>query len=85
MPLLVAMVVKEMQTWLRGRLTFTVFGSVVLLLCILFVVLAVRVLGPEANTPPPTTQPAGGSNSVNQFIVANRALLLFASMGCACC
>ena len=81
MPLLVALVIKEMQTWLRGRLTFAVFGSVVLILCTLFVVLALRVLGPEANQPPPATQAPGTGNTVNAFIVTNRALLLFASMG----
>jgi ABC-type transport system involved in multi-copper enzyme maturation permease subunit len=80
MPLVLALVIKEFQTWLRGRLTFLLFTALVLLMSVLFLMLSLRVLGVDPNAPPGITQNPNTTN-LNAFVVGNRGVLLFGSMG----
>ena len=52
MPLIGALVIKEFQTWLRGRLTFAAFTLLVLLVAMLVFLLAMLILAPDANAAP---------------------------------
>ena len=52
MPLIGALVVKEFQTWLRGRLTFAAFTLLVLLVSLLVFLLGMLILAPDANAAP---------------------------------
>ena len=80
MPLIGALVVKEFQTWLRGRLTFAVFSLMVLCLSILVYVLGLMVLAPEANAAPALFTNTG-STAPPGLIGSNRALFLFGGVG----
>src|SRR4029078_9341351 len=51
-PLIGALVIKEFQTWLRGRLTFAAFTLLVLLVALLVFLLGVLILAPDANAAP---------------------------------
>jgi ABC-type transport system involved in multi-copper enzyme maturation permease subunit len=78
MPLVGALVVKEFQTWLRGRLTFAAFTLLVLLVSLLVFLLGMLILAPDANAAPAlfSTTPTTSSN----LLVANRALFLFGAV-----
>ena len=52
MPLIGALVIKEFQTWLRGRLTFAAFTLLVLLVSLLVFLLGMLILAPDANAAP---------------------------------
>jgi ABC-type transport system involved in multi-copper enzyme maturation permease subunit len=77
-PLVGALVVKEFQTWLRGRLTFAAFTLLVLLVSLLVFLLGMLILAPDANAAPAlfSTTPTTSSN----LLVANRALFLFGAV-----
>jgi ABC-type transport system involved in multi-copper enzyme maturation permease subunit len=79
MPLIGALVIKEFQTWLRGRLTFAAFTLLVLLLGLLVFLLGMLILAPDANAAPAlfSTQTTSASN----ILVANRAVFLFGAVG----
>src|ERR687886_838388 len=79
MPLVGALVVKEFQTWLRGRLTFAAFTLLVLLVSLLVFLLGMLILAPDANAAPAlfSTTPTTSSN----VLVANRAIFLFGAVG----
>lgn len=81
MPFLVALLVKEFQTWLRGRLTFATFGMLVFGMSVLVFLLSVLILAPDANAAPallgsPSTSSGNPSNSL---LIAHRALFIFAA------
>src|SRR3977135_2478952 len=57
MPLIGALVVKEFQTWLRGRLTFAAFTLLVLLVSLLVFLLGTLILAPDANAAPALLSP----------------------------
>ncbi len=79
MPLIGALVVKEFQTWLRGRLTFALFTLLVAVVAILFLLMGLLILAPDANAAPAlfSTTSTTGTN----LLVANRALFLFGAIG----
>ena len=52
MPLIGALVIKEFQTWLRGRLTFALFTIFVLVVALLVFLLGLLILAPDPNTAP---------------------------------
>src|ERR671932_36730 len=78
MPVVGALVVKEFQTWLRGRLTFAAFTLLVVLVALLVFLLGLLILAPDANAAPAlfSTTPTTSSN----LLVANRALFLFGAV-----
>lgn len=80
MPLVAAIVVKEFQTWLRGRLTFAIFTLLVLFLSILLFLFGLLVLAPDANAAPALFSTTSTTTSFN-LLVANRALFLFGAVG----
>src|SRR5258707_11714839 len=79
MPLIGALVIKEFQTWLRGRLTFAAFTLLVLLVGLLVFLLGMLILAPDANAAPAlfSTQ----STTTANILVANRAIFLFGAVG----
>jgi ABC-type transport system involved in multi-copper enzyme maturation permease subunit len=79
MPLIGALIIKEFQTWLRGRLTFAAFTLLVLLVSILVFVLGMLILAPDANAAPALFSTTSTTNS--NILVANRAIFLFGAVG----
>lgn len=79
MPLVGALVVKEFQTWLRGRLTFAAFTLLVLLVALLVFLLGMLILAPDANAAPALF--SSTSTTASNPLVANRAIFLFGAVG----
>src|SRR5713101_4256135 len=79
MPLIGALVIKEFQTWLRGRLTFAVFTLLVLLVSLMVFLLGVLILAPDANAAPALFSTT--STTSTNLLVANRAIFLFGAVG----
>ena len=79
MPLIGALVVKEFQTWLRGRLTFAAFTLLVLLVSLLVFLLGLLILAPDANAAPALFSTTSTTSS--NILVANRAIFLFGAVG----
>src|SRR5438105_3486322 len=79
MPLIGALVVKEFQTWLRGRLTFAAFSLLVLLVALLVFLLGMLILAPDANAAPALFSTT--STTSTNLLVANRAIFLFGAVG----
>jgi ABC-type transport system involved in multi-copper enzyme maturation permease subunit len=79
MPLIGALVVKEFQTWLRGRLTFAAFTLLVLLVSMLVFLLGMLILAPDANAAPALFSTT--STTSTNLLVANRAIFLFGAVG----
>jgi ABC-type transport system involved in multi-copper enzyme maturation permease subunit len=78
-PLIGALVVKEFQTWLRGRLTFAAFTLLVLLVSLLVFLLGMLILAPDANAAPALFSTT--STTSTNLLVANRAIFLFGAVG----
>jgi ABC-type transport system involved in multi-copper enzyme maturation permease subunit len=78
-PLIGALVVKEFQTWLRGRLTFAAFTLLVLLVSLLVFLLGMLILAPDANAAPALFSTT--STTSTNILVANRAIFLFGAVG----
>lgn len=79
MPLIGALVVKEFQTWLRGRLTFAAFTMLVLFVSLLVFLLGMLILAPDANAAPALFSTT--STTSTNLLVANRAIFLFGAVG----
>ena len=79
MPLIGALVVKEFQTWLRGRLTFAAFTLLVLLVSLLVFLLGMLILAPDANAAPALFSTT--STTSTNLLVSNRAIFLFGAVG----
>src|SRR5712691_6051700 len=79
MPLIGALVLKEFQTWLRGRLTFAAFTLLVLLVSLLVFLLGMLILAPDANAAPALFSTT--STTSTNLLVANRAIFLFGAVG----
>jgi ABC-type transport system involved in multi-copper enzyme maturation permease subunit len=79
LPLIGALVVKEFQTWLRGRLTFAAFTLLVLLVALLVFLLGMLILAPDANAAPALF--SNTSTTTTNLLVANRAIFLFGAVG----
>lgn len=79
MPLIGALVVKEFQTWLRGRLTFAAFSLLVLLVAMMVFLLGTLILAPDANAAPALFSTT--STTSTNLLVANRAIFLFGAVG----
>jgi ABC-2 type transport system permease protein len=79
MPLVGALVVKEFQTWLRGRLTFAAFTLLVILVAMLFFLMGLLILAPDANAAPALFSTT--STTATNILVANRAVFLFGAIG----
>jgi ABC-type transport system involved in multi-copper enzyme maturation permease subunit len=79
MPLIGALVVKEFQTWLRGRLTFAAFTLLVLLVSLFVFLLGMLILAPDANAAPALFSTT--STTSTNLLVANRAIFLFGAVG----
>lgn len=79
MPLIGALVIKEFQTWLRGRLTFAAFTLLVLLVALLVFLLGMLILAPDANAAPALFSTT--STTSTNLLVANRAMFLFGAVG----
>src|SRR5215207_8389239 len=79
MPLIGALVIKEFQTWLRGRLTFAAFTLLVLLVAMLVFLLGMLILAPDANAAPALFSTTSTTSS--NILVANRAIFLFGAVG----
>ena len=79
MPLIGALVVKEFQTWLRGRLTFAAFTLLVLLVSLMVFLLGMLILAPDANAAPALFSTT--STTTTNLLVANRAIFLFGAVG----
>jgi ABC-type transport system involved in multi-copper enzyme maturation permease subunit len=79
MPLIGALVIKEFQTWLRGRLTFAAFTLLVLLVSLLVFLLGLLILAPDANAAPALFSTTSTTSS--NLLVANRAIFLFGAVG----
>jgi ABC-type transport system involved in multi-copper enzyme maturation permease subunit len=79
MPLIGALVIKEFQTWLRGRLTFAAFTLLVLLVSLLVFLLGLLILAPDANAAPALFSTTSTTSS--NILVANRAIFLFGAVG----
>ena len=79
MPLVGALVVKEFQTWLRGRLTFAAFSLLVVLVAMLFFLMGLLILAPDANAAPALFSTT--STTTTNILVANRAVFLFGAIG----
>ena len=79
MPLIGALVIKEFQTWLRGRLTFAAFTLLVVLVALLVFLLGLLILAPDANAAPALFSTTSTTSS--NILVANRAIFLFGSVG----
>jgi ABC-type transport system involved in multi-copper enzyme maturation permease subunit len=78
-PLIGALVVKEFQTWLRGRLTFAAFTVLVLMLSVFVFLLGMLILAPDANAAPALFSTT--STTSTNLLVANRAIFLFGAVG----
>jgi ABC-type transport system involved in multi-copper enzyme maturation permease subunit len=78
-PLIGALVIKEFQTWLRGRLTFAAFTLLVLLVSLLVFLLGMLILAPDANAAPALFSTT--STTTTNLLVANRAIFLFGAVG----
>jgi ABC-type transport system involved in multi-copper enzyme maturation permease subunit len=78
MPLLVALVVKEFQVWLRGRFAFLAFALVVLMSSLLVFFLGLLILAPDANAVPALFS-TSATTSIN-LLAANRALFLYGAV-----
>jgi ABC-type transport system involved in multi-copper enzyme maturation permease subunit len=78
MPLIGALVVKEFQTWLRGRLTFAAFALLVLFVALLVFLLGLLILAPDANAAPALFSTTSTTSS--NLLVANRAIFLFGAV-----
>jgi ABC-type transport system involved in multi-copper enzyme maturation permease subunit len=78
MPLVAALVAKEFQTWLRGRLTFAAFTLLVILVAMLFFLMGLLILAPDANAAPALFSTT--STTATNLLVANRALFLFGAI-----
>jgi len=79
MPLIGALVIKEFQTWLRGRLTFAAFTLLVVLVALLVFLLGLLILAPDANAAPALFSTTSTTSS--NILVANRAIFLFGAVG----
>src|SRR5207253_4609765 len=79
MPLIGALVVKEFQTWLRGRLTFAAFSLLVLLVALMVFLLGTLILAPDANAAPALVSTT--STTPTNLLFANRAIFLFGAVG----
>src|ERR671936_1755283 len=79
MPLIGALVIKEFQTWLRGRLTFAAFTLLVLLVSLLVFLLGILILASDANAAPALFSTT--STTSTNLVVANRAMFLFGAVG----
>ncbi len=79
MPLIGALVIKEFQTWLRGRLTFAAFALLVLLVALMVFLLGTLILAPDANAAPALFSTT--STTSTNILVANRAIFLFGAVG----
>jgi ABC-2 type transport system permease protein len=78
-PLIGALVIKEFQTWLRGRLTFAVFTLLVLLVALMVFLLGMLILAPDANAAPALFSTT--STTTTNLLVSNRAIFLFGAVG----
>ncbi|MBV9595858.1 MAG: ABC transporter permease subunit [Chloroflexi bacterium] len=78
-PLIGALVIKEFQTWLRGRLTFAAFTLLVLLVALMVFLLGTLILAPDANAAPALFSTT--STTSTNILVANRAVFLFGAVG----
>ncbi|HET6314929.1 MAG TPA: ABC transporter permease subunit [Chloroflexota bacterium] len=74
-----ALVVKEFQTWLRGRLTFAAFTLLVLLVSMLVFLMGMLILAPDANAAPALFSTTSTTSA--NIVVANRAIFLFGAVG----
>src|SRR3954452_21719873 len=79
MPLIGALVIKEFQTWLRGRLTFAAFTLLVVLVALLVFLLGLLILARDANAAPALFSTTSTTSS--NILVANRAIFLFGAVG----
>lgn len=79
MPLIGALVVKEFQTWLRGRMTFAAFTLLVLCIAMFVFALGMLILAPDANAAPALF--SNSSTTSSNPLIANRALFLFGAVG----
>ncbi len=78
--ILPALIVKEFQTWLRGRMTFAAFTALVVATSVLVFLLGLLVLAPDANAAP-TLFSTAGTTATGNLLVTNRALFLFGVVG----
>src|SRR5918911_1725188 len=78
MPLIGALVIKEFQTWLRGRLTFALFTIFVLVVALLVFLLGLLILAPDPNAAPALFSTT--STTSPNLLVTNRAIFLFGSV-----
>src|ERR1051326_446801 len=79
MPLIGALVIKEFQTWLRGRFTFAAFTLLVLLVGLMVFLLGTLIMAPDANAAPALFSTT--STTSTNLLVANRAIFLFGAVG----
>src|SRR3979409_955780 len=79
MPLIGALVIKEFQTWLRGRLTFAIFTLLVLLVSLLVFLLGMLILAPDANAAPALFSTT--STTSTNLLVAHRPIFVFGAVG----
>lgn len=80
MPLLIALVGKEFQTWLQDRVVFALLTAIALVLALMVLVVGLVILAPEASVAPTFIGQQASTLRAN-LIVANRAPLFFGSVG----
>lgn len=79
MPLVGALVIKEFQTWLRGRFTFAIFSALVVFVSALVFLFGFFILAPDANAAPALFSTSGTTSS--NVLVTNRPFFLFGAVG----
>lgn len=82
LPFIVALIAKELQTWLRARFAFALFGALVLGLSALVFLLGLLIMAPDANAAPALFNPAStqAPATSGNVLIVNRALFLFGAV-----